>query len=193
MRSGANNLARIFELGDTVVHYRSRVKSGLVVHYMGRFFARKDGNRDGAQTYGVLYLVDLGDRVQPVTATMVPGHTQYSMLNMDESAALKALNPPLWAMLQSIAPGLRQGAASGRRLLCPVGSSGGLGAIEKRGWRILHEHGYRRVGWDGHDIGPAARSGSGRTARMTTRSPTIPRIRSSAIPRARTSTPGAIA
>lgn len=92
-----------FELGDTVVHYRSRLKCGLVVHYMGRFFARKGGNQ-GAQTYGVLYLIDLGDRVQPLTATVVPGHTQYSMLSMDESAAMGSLSHPLWAVLQSIAP-----------------------------------------------------------------------------------------
>lgn len=93
-----------FELGDAVVHYRSRLKSGLVVHFMGRFFNRPNQDNRENQTYAVMYLVDLGDRVQPITATLVPGKSMFSMTGMNENEGLRALSAPLGAFLDSIQP-----------------------------------------------------------------------------------------
>ena len=99
-----------FDLGDTVAHYRSRLASKLVVHYMGRFFQRKNAGERDPRIYGVLYLVDLGgDKVQPVTATVVVGRAPLSMEMFNENEAFKALSVPLGAFLDSIKP--RGGAA----------------------------------------------------------------------------------
>ena len=43
-----------FELGDAVVHYRSRLKSGLVVYFMGRFFNRPNQDNRENLTYAVM-------------------------------------------------------------------------------------------------------------------------------------------
>lgn len=94
-----------FNLGDTIVHYRSRVKCGLVIHYMGRFFARKTDGENTLKTYAVLYLVDLGGgRVQPVTAVAVPNDPGLGMGSFKEEAAFRALSWPLAALLSSIQP-----------------------------------------------------------------------------------------
>jgi len=93
-----------FELGDAVVHYRSRLKSGLVIYFMGRFFNRPNQDNRENQTYAVMYLIDLGDRVQPVTATLVPGKSMFSMISMNENEGLRALSAPLGAFLDSIQP-----------------------------------------------------------------------------------------
>lgn len=95
-----------FELGDTIVHYRSRLKSGLVVHYMGRFFVRKNADQNRLKEYGVLYLVDLGaGRVQPITAVAEPNDPgRFMMASMKESGAFRALAGPLAALLDSIQP-----------------------------------------------------------------------------------------
>lgn len=96
-----------FDLGDTVAHYRSRLQSKLVVLYMGRFFARPGGpdqNR-GPQTYGGLWLVELGGgRYQPFVALVEPRDPGLGMDMFKESAALKALSFPLGALLDSIVP-----------------------------------------------------------------------------------------
>lgn len=93
-----------FVLGDTVAHYRSRLKSGLVIHYMGRFFPRPNQEQNALDTYGVLYLVDLGDRVQPITATVVPGRKQFGMATYMQDDAMQALAWQLFGFLDSIKP-----------------------------------------------------------------------------------------
>ena len=96
-----------FELSDTVVHYRGRVKSGLVVHYMGRFFERKARTGNSHMVYGVLYLVDLGGgKIQPITAIVEPS-TPSNGVGTDgykESFAYGALSWPIFALLDSIQP-----------------------------------------------------------------------------------------
>ena len=94
-----------FDLGDTLVHYRSRLKSGLVIHYMGRFFRRKDASDNDLRTYAVLYLVDLGGgRVQPITGVAVPFDAGLGMGSFKETAAYTALAWPLSALLDSVTP-----------------------------------------------------------------------------------------
>ena len=94
-----------FELGDTIVHYRARVKCGLVIHYMGRFFHRKGDPVTALKDYAVLYLVDLGGgRVQPITAIVVPSDPGLSMGSFKEGAAYSSLSWPLAALLNSIQP-----------------------------------------------------------------------------------------
>ncbi|MDP3068660.1 MAG: hypothetical protein Q8N18_00145 [Opitutaceae bacterium] len=94
-----------FELGDTIVHYRARIKSGLVIHYMGRFFDRKVRNERSLKNYAVLYLVDLGGgRVQPITAVVEPVNSGIGMASFKESAAFSALWWPLTALLDSVQP-----------------------------------------------------------------------------------------
>lgn len=94
-----------FERGETIVHYRGRLKSGLVIHYMGRFFQRKVRAPDALQTYAVLYLVDLGaGHVQPITAVVEPFDPATGMAQYKESGALRALSFPLSALLDSIQP-----------------------------------------------------------------------------------------
>lgn len=96
-----------FVLGDTFVHYRGRLPSQLVVLYMGRFFQRPNkpqqmGNPD---TYGALWLVDLGDnRFQPIVALVEPRDPGIGMDQFKEGAALKALSFPLGRFLDSIKP-----------------------------------------------------------------------------------------
>jgi hypothetical protein len=96
-----------YVLGDTFVHYRARMKSNLVVHYMGRFFERPNAPRyeGNPKTYGVLYLVDLGaDRFQPIIALVDARDPGVGMDQFKEGAALKALSFPLGAFLDSIKP-----------------------------------------------------------------------------------------
>jgi hypothetical protein len=94
-----------FELGDTIVHYRARIPSGLVIHYMGRFFHRKVRNEGALKNYAVLYLVDLGDgRVQPITAVVEPVSPGPDMSSWKESAAFSALWRPLLQLIESIQP-----------------------------------------------------------------------------------------
>ncbi|MBL9212062.1 MAG: hypothetical protein JNL92_16510 [Opitutaceae bacterium] len=114
-----------FELGDTVVHYRARIKSGLVVHYMGRFFNRKVRAEGALKPYAVLYLVDLGGgRVQPITALVEPVDASTGMNSFKESAAFNALWRPLLEMLESIQP------AGGR---APYPSGGFFAASDLQG------------------------------------------------------------
>jgi hypothetical protein len=92
-----------FELGDTIVHYRARLRSGLVIHYMGRFFDRKV--RSELRPYGVLYLVDLGaGRVQPITAVVQPIDGGISMSSTKENGAYRTLYWAMEALLNSIQP-----------------------------------------------------------------------------------------
>jgi len=93
-----------FVLGDTVVAYRGRLACGLVVHYMGRWFERQGADGDDRGVYGVLYLVDLGGRVQPMTATVVPGIERYSMLALDRNAAYQSFVRPFDGFLKSVRP-----------------------------------------------------------------------------------------
>jgi hypothetical protein len=94
-----------FELGDTLVHYRARIPSGLVVHYMGRFFNRKIRDDQSLKSYGVLYLVDLGGgRVQPITAIVEPVDPGMGMSSSKESRAFSALWRPLLGFLESVRP-----------------------------------------------------------------------------------------
>jgi len=96
-----------FELGDTLVHYRSRLPSGLVLLYMGRFFTRPNAPaaEGNPKTYGVLYLIDLGDnRFQPLVAVVEPRSADIGMDMFKEKAALKALSFPLGALLESVRP-----------------------------------------------------------------------------------------
>jgi hypothetical protein len=94
-----------FELGDTIVHYRARIKSGLVIHYMGRFFNRKVRNDRSLKNYAVLYLVDLGGgKVQPISAVVEPVSASTGMDSFKESAAFGALWWPLAALLDSVQP-----------------------------------------------------------------------------------------
>ena len=96
-----------FEAGDTFVHYRGRLPSQLVVLYMGRFHRRPDkpktmGNPD---TYGALWLVDLGDnRFQPIVAVVEPRDPSIGMDQFKEGAALQALAVPLGKVLDSVQP-----------------------------------------------------------------------------------------
>lgn len=114
-----------WELGDTTVHYRSRLKCGLVVHYMGRFFHRKGASQNDLQEYAVLYLVDLGSgRVQPVTAVVVPRDPGVGMGSFKESSALRSLGWPLGRMLDSIQP------VGGR---APYAAGGYFAAADLRG------------------------------------------------------------
>ena len=94
-----------FDLGDTIVHYRARILSGLVIHHMGRFFDRKVRNERSLKNYAVLYLVDLGGgRVQPITAVVVPDDPSVGMDSFKESAAFSALWRPLTGLLDSVQP-----------------------------------------------------------------------------------------
>ena len=94
-----------FELGDTIVHYRARIPSGLVVHYMGRFFERKVRNEGALRNYAVLYLIDLGNgRVQPIAAVVEPVDPGLGMSSFKESAAFSALWRPLLGLIESIQP-----------------------------------------------------------------------------------------
>ncbi len=94
-----------YELGDTIAHYRSRLKSGLVVDYMGRFFRRKDAAEGDLQHYAVLYLIELGEnRVRPIIALVVPNDPGLGMNVFKEGSAMRALAVPLAAMLDSIKP-----------------------------------------------------------------------------------------
>jgi hypothetical protein len=94
-----------FELGDTIVHYRARIRSGLVVYYMGRFFTRKVRTEGALKNYAVLYLIDLGGgRVQPLTALVEPFDASVGMSNFKESSAFNALWRPLLLMLESVQP-----------------------------------------------------------------------------------------
>lgn len=114
-----------FELGDTTVHYRARIKSGLVVHYMGRFFNRKVRAEGALKPYSVLYLIDLGGgRVQPLTALVEPVDASVGMNTFKESSAFNALWRPLLLMLESIQP-------EGGRAPYPAG--GFFAAAEIRG------------------------------------------------------------
>lgn len=96
-----------FEAGDTLVHYRGRLPSQLVVLYMGRFHrrpaaAKTNGNPD---TYGALWLVDLGaGRFQPIVAIVEPRDPGLGMDMFKEGAALRALSFPLGKVLDSLAP-----------------------------------------------------------------------------------------
>jgi hypothetical protein len=91
-----------FELGDAVVYYSSRLKSGLVVHYMGRFLDRR-GAPDGGRVYGALHLVELGDRVQPIVTTLIPGTANHMPIaSLNEDPAYSALVPSAAAFLNSI-------------------------------------------------------------------------------------------
>lgn len=92
-----------FELGDTIVHYRARLRSGIAIYYMGRYFQRKNAPEGALKEYGVLYLVDLGDgRVQPVTALATPDPSGTDMKSFKESGAFRALSFPLYAMLETM-------------------------------------------------------------------------------------------
>jgi hypothetical protein len=96
-----------FELGDTFVHYRSRLMSKLVVLYMGRFFQRPNTPKQmgNPRTYGALWLVDLGNnRFQPVLALVEPRDNSIGMDEFKESGALRALSFPLAAFLDSVQP-----------------------------------------------------------------------------------------
>lgn len=96
-----------YVLGDTFVHYRARMRSNLVVLYMGRFFERPNAGRyaGNPKTYGVLYLVDLGgDRFQPIIALVDARDPGMGMDSFKEGAALKSLSFPLGAFLDSIKP-----------------------------------------------------------------------------------------
>lgn len=94
-----------FELGDTIVHYRSRLRSGLVIHYMGRFLTRKGAPEGAMRNYAVVYLVDLGgNRVQPISAVVMPVDPSLGMNTFKEDAALRALAWPLAAVLDSVQP-----------------------------------------------------------------------------------------
>jgi hypothetical protein len=107
-----------FELGDTIVHYRGRVKSGLVIHYMGRFFNKKVKRDHAFMNYAVLYLVDLGGgRVQPIVAHVEPNGPSNGMGtdSFKESYAYRALSWPIFALLDSIQP------AGGRAAPYPAG------------------------------------------------------------------------
>jgi hypothetical protein len=89
------------------VHYRARMRSNLVVLYMGRFFERPNAGRyaGNPKTYGVLYLVDLGgDRFQPIIALVDARDPGMGMDSFKEGAALKSLSFPLGAFLDSIKP-----------------------------------------------------------------------------------------
>ncbi len=95
----------VFDLGDTIVHYRSRLKGGLVIHYMGRFFNRKVRSGNALKSYAVLYLVDLGGgRVQPVTAVVEVNSSSIGLDSFKETAAYRALSWPVAALLDSIQP-----------------------------------------------------------------------------------------
>ncbi len=93
-----------FGVGDTIVHYRGRLRSGLVVYYMGRFFSRPNAPERTPKSFGMLYLVELGDRVQPIVAIVNPGVSIYSMMETNESEGFRALSVPLLAFLDSITP-----------------------------------------------------------------------------------------
>lgn len=92
-----------FEIGDTILHYRARLRSGLVIHYMGRFFDRKV--RSELRPYAVLYLVDLGaGRVQPIVGVVQPVDSSIYMTSTKEKQAFQAFYWPLEALLNSIQP-----------------------------------------------------------------------------------------
>jgi hypothetical protein len=122
-----------FELGDSIVHYRSRVRSGLVIHYMGRFFVRKEPS--DLRPYAVLYLVDLGGgMVQPITAVVQPHDPSVGMSTFKEESAYRSLTNALLALLDTIRP------ASGS---APYPAGGYFKAADLRGdW----SHSYRGAG-----------------------------------------------
>ena len=92
-----------FEIGDTILHYRVRLRSGLVIHYMGRFFDRKV--RSELRPYGVLYLVDLGaGQVQPIVAIVQPVDSSIYMTSTKEKQAFLSFYWPLLALLNSVQP-----------------------------------------------------------------------------------------
>ncbi len=96
-----------YVLGDTVVHYRGRMPGGLVVLYMGRFFARPNtpAQMGNPKTYGALWLVDLGgNRFQPIVALVEPRDPSVGMDSFKESRALQSLSFPLGRFLDSIKP-----------------------------------------------------------------------------------------
>jgi hypothetical protein len=96
-----------FEAGDTFVHYRGRLPSNLVVLYMGRFHRRpnKPWTNGNPDTYGALWLIDLGDgRFQPLVAIVEPRDPGLGMDMFRESNALQSLSFPLGRVLDSLRP-----------------------------------------------------------------------------------------
>jgi hypothetical protein len=94
-----------FDLGNTFPHYRTRLKSGLVVDYMGRFLHRKVHNDQDLRTYAVMYLVELGGgKVQPVIGILAPSNPDMGMLEFKEQAAFRGFAVPLLPFLDSIEP-----------------------------------------------------------------------------------------
>lgn len=115
-----NELFEAYEHGDTLVHYRSHLRSGLVIHFMGRILARKNAPSNVPGHYAVLYLVDLGGgRVQPIFAIAVPDNSAFGMNVFKESAAHRAIAWPLAALLESLQPIGGKGTYAGRGYFSP--------------------------------------------------------------------------
>jgi hypothetical protein len=94
-----------FAPSEMHLHFRGRLPSKLVVLYMGRFHRRPDAppTMGYPQTYGALWLVDLGaDRFQPIVAVVEPRDPRLGMDEFKELAALQALAAPLGKVLDSV-------------------------------------------------------------------------------------------
>lgn len=85
------------DTGDTVAHYRGRLPGGLACCYMGRFF-----ERPGGAMYGVMYLLDLGDRVQLVAASVAPGWDGVNFPAAVQDHGLRSLAQQLFPLLDSL-------------------------------------------------------------------------------------------
>jgi hypothetical protein len=97
-------LLRDFQLGDSVARYATRLSSGLVLHYFGRFMNRADGSLQFTP-YAALYLVELGERVQPIVVTLIPNQDQkYVYPSAVSDDAYDAAFPALNAFVQSLQP-----------------------------------------------------------------------------------------
>lgn len=95
-----------FELGDTVVHYRGRLRCGLVVNYIGNFLHRKDRATESRapREYAVAHVIELGGGdVLPLVSIATPNDPGLGMDTFKEGAARVALAWPLAAMLDTFA------------------------------------------------------------------------------------------
>jgi hypothetical protein len=102
--SSWRELLRDFQLGDSVARYATRLSSGLVLHYFGRFMGRADGSLHFTP-YVALYLVELGERVQPIIVTLIPNQDQqYVYPSAVSNDAYSAAFPALNAFVQSLQP-----------------------------------------------------------------------------------------
>jgi hypothetical protein len=86
-------------------YYRGRLPGGITSYYMGRTF---DIPNQTQRQYAVLYVLDLGDRTQTLTASTVGGWDGSNFPGATDHSAYWALSQTLYPLLDSIRGSGRQ-------------------------------------------------------------------------------------